>query len=102
MWDDCFNLLLGELSSVSGCGDRVFSLLPLCAETLQHRHYPQHINLLETLLKLETWRVVTQTRGVQLVEQHIHKVVNKECLKSYERRLFHCPVWRAEWCEWMW
>ncbi len=45
-------LLLGELSGVSGCDDRVSSLLPLCAETLQHRHYPQHINLLETLLKL--------------------------------------------------
>ncbi len=47
-----FILLLGELSGVSGCGDRVSSLLPLCAETLQHRHYAQHINLLETLLKL--------------------------------------------------
>ncbi len=44
--------LLRELSGVSGCDDRVSSLLPLCAETLQHRHYPQHINLLETLLKL--------------------------------------------------
>ncbi|XP_064404601.1 uncharacterized protein LOC135349878 isoform X2 [Halichondria panicea] len=47
--------LLEELSGVSGCGDRVSSLLPLCAETLQHRHYPQHINLLETLLKLFLW-----------------------------------------------
>ncbi len=45
-------LLLGELSGVSGCGDRVSSLLPLCAETLRHKHYPQHINFLETLLKL--------------------------------------------------
>ena len=35
-----------------GCGDRVSSLLPLCAETLRHKHYPQHLNLLETLLKL--------------------------------------------------
>ncbi len=50
-----FLLLLGELSGVSGCGDRVSSLLPLYAETLQHRHYPQHINLLETLLKLVRW-----------------------------------------------
>ena len=45
-------LLLGELSGVSGCGERVSSLLPLCAETLRHKHYPQHLNLLETLLKL--------------------------------------------------
>ncbi|XP_064401417.1 uncharacterized protein LOC135347382 [Halichondria panicea] len=50
--DWSFIIVLGELSGVSGCGDRVSSLLPLCAETLQHRHYPQHINLLETLLKL--------------------------------------------------
>ncbi len=28
------------------------------------------------LYSQETWRVVTQTRGVQLVEQHIHKVVS--------------------------
>ncbi len=46
------SLLLGEVSGVSGCGDRVSSLLPLCAETLRHKHYPQHLNLLETLLKL--------------------------------------------------
>ncbi len=28
------------------------------------------------LYSQETWRVVTQTRGVQLVEQYIHKVVS--------------------------
>ncbi len=28
------------------------------------------------LYSQETWRVVTQTRGVQLVEQHIDKVVS--------------------------
>ena len=28
------------------------------------------------LYSQETWRVVTQTRGVQLVEQHIHKMVS--------------------------
>ena len=28
------------------------------------------------LYSQQTWRVVTQTRGVQLVEQHIHKVVS--------------------------
>ncbi len=28
------------------------------------------------LYSQETWRVVTQTRGMQLVEQHIHKMVS--------------------------
>ncbi len=27
------------------------------------------------LYSQETWRVVTQTRGVELVEQHIHKIM---------------------------
>ncbi len=45
-------LLLGELSDVSECVDGVSTLLPLCAETVRHRHYPQHLTLLETLLKL--------------------------------------------------
>ncbi|XP_064401506.1 uncharacterized protein LOC135347397 isoform X2 [Halichondria panicea] len=71
------------------------------------------------LYSQDTWRVVTQTRGVQLVKQYIHKVsqvvnhavretacictaelgtkVNKDCLKPYERRLFHFPAWRNEW-----
>ncbi len=26
---------------------------PLCWDTIQHRHYPQHINLLETLLRVD-------------------------------------------------
>ncbi|XP_064404527.1 uncharacterized protein LOC135349820 isoform X3 [Halichondria panicea] len=59
-----FILLLGELSDVSGCGDRVSSLLLLCAETLQHRHYPQHINLLETLLKRSSDNALVQSAGV--------------------------------------
>ncbi|XP_064404254.1 uncharacterized protein LOC135349623 [Halichondria panicea] len=54
-----FNLLLGELSGVSGCGDRMSSLLPLYAETLQHRHYHQHIN---TLRHCSNWYYVTDMR----------------------------------------
>ncbi|XP_064405972.1 uncharacterized protein LOC135351009 [Halichondria panicea] len=62
-------LLLGELSGVSGCGDRVSSLLPLCAETLRHRHYPQHLNLLETLLKLLP--VFAKSLGKRVFKRHL-------------------------------
>ena len=33
------------------------------------------------LYSQETWRVVTQTRGVQLVEQHIHKMREFPCVQ---------------------
>ncbi|XP_064404398.1 uncharacterized protein LOC135349686 isoform X2 [Halichondria panicea] len=62
-------LLLGELSGVSGCGDRVSSLLPLCAETLRHKHYPQHINFLETLLKLLP--VFAKSLGKRVFKRHL-------------------------------
>ena len=47
----CLHLVC-ELSQVGGYTDRVSSLLPLCAEAVRHRHYPHHLSLLETLLKL--------------------------------------------------
>ncbi|XP_064381824.1 uncharacterized protein LOC135330778 [Halichondria panicea] len=72
------------------------------------------------LYSQETWRVVTQTRGVQLVEQHIDKVVDfyisqsqasnhavreaacictaelgtQDCLKPHVRLLFHSTTCR--------
>ncbi|XP_064404304.1 uncharacterized protein LOC135349671 isoform X2 [Halichondria panicea] len=93
-----FILLLGELSGVSGCDDRVSSLLPLCAETLRHRHYPQHINLLETLLKLSSdnaWctlplsglsHLTLSAAGEddpQRENRTTQSNVNKDCLKPY-------------------
>ena len=43
--------LLAELSQQKSMADKVSSLLPAVAETVRHRHYCQHLSLLETLLR---------------------------------------------------
>ena len=46
--------LLAELGKRRSCAERVSTLLPALADACRHRHYPQHLNLLETTLK-QVW-----------------------------------------------
>lgn len=82
--------LVAELSSNAQAHKEVVSVIPLVAQVTQHKHYTQHLHLMET--------VCSQVNVVKYLLSSLFKMsAQYKCTRNKFLLLIAAKMWANEW-----